>query len=377
MRHKTTSKLIILVLVIALCAVLAGISWVVYRLPQQVESVFGPASPSLTVVQKYSYAFQLEFHKDELLSPAGRGEKEIKFSIESGEGIQSIANRLYQEGFISNTESFIDYLIYSGLDTKIQARTHTINNLMNPVAIAYEIVDATPEEVTFGLLAGWRIEEIAGTIPNSGLAFGKEEFLNAAQNPATLLDLSFWGDPTSLEGLLPPGEFIIQRTATLGEFLSILEKDQEAQFSDSIISQLASLGLSPYEGLILASIVEREAMVDEEKPMIASVFYNRLESGMRLDSDPTVQYAIGFNSEQNTWWTNPINAEQLQIDSLNNTYLYQGLPPSPISAPSVKAIEAVASPAQTPYYYFRAACDGSGKHQFAVTYEEHLQNACP
>jgi UPF0755 protein len=360
-----------------MCLVAAGIGWVVYRLPQQAESVFGPASPSLTMIQKYSYAFQLVFHQDELLSPSGAGEKEIKFTIESGESIQSIATRLNKEGIISNTDLFIDYLIYSGLDTRIQARTHTINNQMNLIAIAYEIIDATPEEVTFGVLAGWRIEEIAATFTGSGLAFDKEEFLEAAQNPSGIVDLSFWENPTSIEGLLAPGEFTLQRTAALQEFLSLLEKEQEARFSDAIVSQLADLGLTPYEGLILASIVEREAMVDEEKPLIASVFYNRLQSGMRLDSDPTVQYAIGFNAEQNTWWTNPINTEQLQIDSPYNTYIISGLPPRPICSPSLQSIESVASPAQTPYYYFRAACDGSGNHQFAVTYEEHLQNACP
>jgi UPF0755 protein len=376
-KRETASQIVVLVLVVAMCLVATGIGWVVHRLPQQVESIFGPASPSLTVIQKYTYAFQLVYHQDELLTPSGAGEKEIKFTIESGESIQSIATRLYQEGLISNTNLFINYLIYSGLDTKIQARTHTINNQMNPVAIAYEIVDATPEEVIFGVLAGWRIEEIAATFTGSGLTFTKEEFLESAQNPSGMMDLSFWENPTSIEGLLAPGEFTLQRTATLQEFLLLLEKEQEARFSDTIISQLANLGLTPYEGLILASIVEREAMLDEEKPLIASVFYNRLQSGMRLDSDPTVQYAIGFNADQDTWWSNPINAEQLQIDSPYNTYAISGLPPTPICTPSLKSIEAVASPAQTPYYYFRAACDGSGNHQFAVTYEEHLQNACP
>mgnify|MGYP000864726904 CR=1 FL=1 len=378
LKLKTTSKIVVLILCVAMCLVVAGIGWVVvYRLPQQVESIFGPASPTLTMIQKYSYAFQLVVHQDELLTPSGIGEKEIEFSIESGESIQSIATRLYQEGLIPNEDLFIDYLIYSGLDIKIQARTHNINNKMNPVAIAHEIVDATPEEVTFGVLAGWRVEEIAAAFTGSGLAFGKEEFLESVQNPSGIMDLSFWGNPSSIEGLLAAGVFTLQRTATLQEFLSLLEREQEVRFSDTIVSQLADQGLTPYEGLILASIVEREAMLDEEKPLIASVFYNRLQSGMRLDSDPTVQYAIGFNTEQNTWWTNPINAEQLQINSPYNTYTILGLPPTPICTPSEQAIEAVASPAQTPYYYFRAACDGSGKHQFSITYEEHLQNACP
>jgi UPF0755 protein len=98
---------------------------------------------------------------------------------------------------------------------------------------------------------------------------------------------------------------------------------------------------------------------------------------MKLDSDPTVQYAIGFNSEQRTWWTNPLSLQDLKIDSAYNTYLYSGLPPGPISNPGVAAWRAVAFPADSPYLYFRAACDGSGRHNFARTFEEHLANGCP
>jgi len=97
---------------------------------------------------------------------------------------------------------------------------------------------------------------------------------------------------------------------------------------------------------------------------------------MKLDSDPTAQYAFGYNDAQKTWWTNPVTAEQLGVDSLYNTYIYAGLPPGPIAEPSLAALQAVAFPADSPYYYFRARCDGSGMHEFAVTFEEHLLNDC-
>ena len=136
-------------------------------------------------------------------------------------------------------------------------------------------------------------------------------------------------------------------------------------------------GLSLQEAVILASIVEREAVVTDEMPLIASVFLNRLVSNISLDADPTVQYAVGFNESQNTWWTNPISAADLQYNSPYNTYLYPGLPPGPICNPSTNALRAVAFPAQTPYYYFRATCDDSGLHFFAETFQEHVNNACP
>jgi UPF0755 protein len=98
---------------------------------------------------------------------------------------------------------------------------------------------------------------------------------------------------------------------------------------------------------------------------------------MKLDSDPTIQYALGFDAQRNTWWKSPLSADDLQIVSRYNTYIYAGLPPGPIANPAIGALRAVAYPEQTGYFYFRARCDGSGRHLFAATYEEHLQNACP
>ncbi|HEX7972766.1 MAG TPA: endolytic transglycosylase MltG, partial [Anaerolineales bacterium] len=132
-----------------------------------------------------------------------------------------------------------------------------------------------------------------------------------------------------------------------------------------------------YEGVILASMVQREAIVSQEMPLIASVFLNRQSANMKLDSDPTVQYALGYNPDQKTWWTNPLSLDNLQVDSPYNTYQRAGLPPGPISNPGLSALQAVAFPAKTPYYFFRAACDGSGRHTFAKTFEEHVKNACP
>ena len=97
---------------------------------------------------------------------------------------------------------------------------------------------------------------------------------------------------------------------------------------------------------------------------------------MKLESDPTVQYALGYDPEDNSWWKNPLTQADLEIDSPYNTYLYPGLPPGPIANPSVGALNAVAAPATSTYYYFRAKCDGSGEHFFAETFEEHLQNEC-
>ena len=126
-------------------------------------------------------------------------------------------------------------------------------------------------------------------------------------------------------------------------------------------------GLNVYQAVTLASIIQSEAVMEQEMPMIASVFYNRLAIDMPLQADPTVQYALGYNSAQASWWTTPLSAQDLQFNSPFNTYIYPGLPPGPISNPGLGALQAVASPEQSQYYYFQARCDGSGFHNFAET----------
>jgi len=117
--------------------------------------------------------------------------------------------------------------------------------------------------------------------------------------------------------------------------------------------------------------------VADEMPMIASVFYNRLGINMRLQTDPTVQYALGFDFPQGSWWTTPLSLDDLKVDSPYNTYLHPGLPPGPISNPGLAALQAVAAPAKSNYFYFQARCDKSGLHNFAETLEQHQQNNCP
>jgi UPF0755 protein len=163
------------------------------------------------------------------------------------------------------------------------------------------------------------------------------------------------------------------------------QKDLLAQllnhFNAGVTSDLrdayTAQGLDLFQAVTLASIIQREAVVIDEQPTIASVFINRMNTGMKLESDPTVQYALGYQLLQKTWWKNPLSSADLQFNSSYNTYVVSGLPPGPIANPSLEALQSVAHPAQTGYYYFRAQCDGSGRHAFSVTYAEHLQNGCP
>jgi UPF0755 protein len=304
----------------------------------------------------------------------GNGTDQL-FTVAPGESVNSIASHLELVGLVRNAEAFRAYLIYSGLDTSIQAGEYQLSAAMSAIDIAHELQDATPEEITFVVLPGWRMEEIAASLPTSGLTITPDAFLAAAQSPPD--GFGFLSGADSVEGFLYPGSYIFPRETSAGELIDELVRNFALRLSRDLQFGFEQQGLTVYQAVTIASIVQREAVQKEEAPLIASAYLNRLKIGMKLDADPTVQYAIGFNFLQNTWWTNPLSASNLQFNSPYNTYIYAGLPPTPISNPDLNALNAVAFPAKTPYYFFRAKCDGSGYHVFAETFEEHLGNGCP
>jgi UPF0755 protein len=219
------------------------------------------------------------------------------------------------------------------------------------------------------------MEEIAAALPTSGLDIAPADFIAAASVPDNVPDYLPAG--ATAEGFLYPDRYTLPRTTTASQLVSVLLSNFSLHLTADLQDGFTRNGLTVYQAVTLASVIEREAVVDEEMPIIASVFYNRLAIGMKLESDPTIQYALGYNSAQGSWWTNPLSLVDLEYDSPFNTYLYSGLPPAPISNPSLAALQAVAFPAQTPYYYFVARCDGLGRHNFAETFEEHQKNICP
>jgi UPF0755 protein len=246
---------------------------------------------------------------------------------------------------------------------------------MSALDVAHELQDATPEEVTFVILPGWRLEEIAESLSTSGLPITYDEFLSAAKMPPQGFD--FLSGASSVEGFLYPDSYIFSRSIfSAEEMIAEMLRNFSAHLSREMTNGFEQQGLTVYQAVTLASMVEREAVQEEEQAMIASVYLNRFKIGMKLDADPTVQYAIGYNILQRTWWTNPLSLLDLEINSVYNTYIYTGLPPTPIANPGLSALRAVAVPAETTYLFFRARCDGSGYHEFSETFDEHLQNGC-
>lgn len=367
-----------LTLVAGLCLAVGLAAWGVSELPGWASSQFGNPNPDLEPLQRLILSAKLLNRLEDLKLPKDPDGAEKTFQVQLGESPLDITNRLEQEGLIKNAQALRDYLIFAGLDTSIQAGEFVLNPRMNSLEIANALQDATPDEVTFVILPGWRMEEVAAVLPTSGLSISPQAFLDAVKNP--LPDSPIRAEVpegASLEGFLFPDSYRLKRDIRTQAFIDILTENFRAAITEDLRQGFARQGLDIFQTVVLASIVQREAVVPEEMPMIASVFLNRLAAGMKLDADPTVQYALGFNYDQNTWWTNPLSKTDLEVNSPYNTYLNWGLPPGPIANPGLNALQAVAYPAQTPYYYFRAACDGSGRHSFAENFEQHLQNACP
>lgn len=343
----------------------------------ETASTFGDAAQETSQTDRLVYSLQLTLGKADLLSPADPQGIPQEFEIHTGESVGEVAYRLEEAGLIRNGDVFRVYLIYKGLDRSVQAGIFKIDPQKSAVDISRQLMDATPEEVTFRILAGWRVEEIGAALPTSGLAVTADTLFRAVRQPSFGFPLDQpSAEITSLEGFLLPGAYTLSRQVSAEEMVRTFAQRFDVTVDADIRKGFTEHGLSLLQAVSLASIVQREAMVEDEQPLIASVFYNRLAKGMKLDSDPTVQYALGYNESLKTWWTNPLRTADLKVESPYNTYMQPGLPPGPIGNPGVAALRAVAYPAQSPYYYFRARCDGSHRHAFAETFEQHVQNAC-
>jgi UPF0755 protein len=349
---------------------------ILFYIPVRAARLYGPPASGLSLLQRLQYSALLLWYDGLLTQPLDVNGTEQTFTIEVGESVDSVANHLQAVGLIQDSESFRSYLIYSGLDTSIQAGEYQLSTAMSALDIAHELQDATPEQVTFVVLPGWRVEEVAESLATSGLPITHDVFLSAAKTPPGHFD--FLSEATTVEGFLFPDSYIFSRDiSSAEEMIAEMLRNFEVHLTPDLTNGFRQQGLTVYQAVTLASMVEREAVQEDEQALIASVYLNRFKIRMKLDADPTVQYAIGYNLLQQTWWTNPLSLLDLEINSVYNTYKYEGLPPTPIANPGLGALRAVAFPAETTYLFFRAKCDGSGFHEFSDTFDEHLQNACP
>jgi len=342
--------------------------------PTATEEIFGPPAGNQNPLQIISRSTVLVLNYQDLIKPVGPDNMFVEFVIAENQTARDIAENLETQGLITDANLFINYLTYKGFDRNLKQGTYTLEGRMTAVDMAEKFQNPT---ITFSILAGWRLEEVANSIA-SYWPIDTALFLDMARHPREYDITSPLPIENGLEGLLLPGDYVIERSAVdEKQILIAMLIGMERSLTPELLTAFQNNGLSLYQALIMASMVEKEALSPAEMPLIASVFYNRIEANMRFQSDPTVQFAIGYDEGQQTWWANPLPAGFDQIDSPYNTYRYEGFPPTPICAPSLNALLATADPAESDYYFFRAKCDGSGEHNFSRTYEEHLNFACP
>ncbi len=333
----------------------------------------------LDFVQTELIRLRLAGRQDDLNRAAGTDPRPLRFTVVSGEPPRSVARRLFEQGLITDADLFVDYVRVTRLDVEIEAGTYFLSQVQTIPQIAVMITDSRSSFIPFRILEGWRLEEIAAAVDGNGLfSFTGADFL-AVVRPGADVSAAFaqyvdFPPGASLEGFLFPDTYQLPPDITPAGLRDTLIETFLERVDPQLKAEAAAQGLSLYDVVTLASIVQRESVHAEENPQIAAVYRNRLSIGMKLDADPTVQYGIGY--KDGSWWPQITQADYTNAVHEYNTYLRAGLPPGPIANPGLSAIHAVVFPAVSDYYYFRAACDGSGFHNFARTFAEHLANAC-
>lgn len=288
------------------------------------------------------------------ISPVDSSDKNEKiFIIQGGEGTREIADNLKKGGLIRDPLFFLLLIKIMGIDGKIQAGQFSLNPSMSSSEIVQALQLGT-FDITIIIPEGKRSAEIA-------------EILK--YNFSTYND-SWNAKLESEEGYLFPDTYYYSKDADIDLIISKMKDNFNKKFSE--IQGNINNSLSKEEIVIIASLVEREAKYDSDRPLVASVIINRYNIGMKLDIDATVQYALGYQPASNSWWKKSLTHDDLEFDSSYNTYINPGLPPGPISNPGLKALSAVASAPDTDYLFY--VSDKEGYNHYASTLKEHNQN---
>lgn len=275
------------------------------------------------------------------------------FVIEKGQGIREIANSLKQRGLIKDPVIFFLLIKQRGLDNKIQAGSFRLLPSMKAEEIA--------ENLTHGTLDIWV------TIPEGKRA---DEIADILKKKVPTYDTSWRQVLNQNEGYLFPDTYLIPKDADVNLVISIMKNNFNQKYASLNVSDTNTL--SQKEIVTIASMIEREGRFAEDLPIVASVILNRYNIGMKLDIDATVQYALGYQAHEKTWWKKGLTYDDLALTSPYNTYKTLGLPPTPISNPGLGALQAVVNPAETDYLFYIS--DKTGHNHYAKTIAEHEAN---
>jgi len=303
----------------------------------------------------------------ETLPPAA----DSALTVPAGASARAIGVLLEERGVVEDADEFEREVRRLGVADQLQAGEYVITATDMGGVIAALVAGPVPTNVyRLTVIEGLTLEEMVDSIAEQ-TPYTREE-LEAAlvdgsvtsvllpeEAPADYPELTRW------EGLLFPDTYEFLEDASAVDILSKLADTLVSRLGDQDWTAIEEAGFTTYEGLIIASLIEREAKLDEDRPLIGSVIYNRLDAGIALQIDSTILYALGERRGQ-------VLFEDLEVDSPYNTYLFPGLPPTPIGGVRRASLEAAAIPAQTGFYYY-VVVDASGRHGFSETLEEHNQ----
>ncbi|QHT64016.1 endolytic transglycosylase MltG [Paenibacillus lycopersici] len=312
------------------------------------------------------------------LRPTSSGDT-VQVELKKGSSPLAFAEVLEDHGIIRNAFLFKYYLRYKNEGPRFQAGVYELHPGMNKQEIidklnAGEILPA--ETIRFTIPEGFTVEQIADKLAEAGYD-DKAGFIAAADKDQAWPDADAAKNVPKdgklrhrLEGYMFPETYELPKDSKPEAIIDRMLQETDRKL-DSLPENwddaLAENGVNFHQMLTIASLVEREVVVDEERPIVAGIIYNRLKKGMPLQIDATVQYLLDKQKEH-------LMEADLQVDSPYNTYKIKGLPPGPIASPSLKSIEAALFPAKTDYYYYVTKKDGSQKHLFAETLKQHNQN---
>ena len=286
--------------------------------------------------------------------------------VKVGMSTADIADMLHEKQLVKNPKAFKFEARFKGLANKLQAGMYKIEGGMSNGAIVNEFANGRIELIDFIVPEGFNVVKTGRKLESLGLG-SAEKFIELAKNYAPY-DYMKTDNPHVIfksEGFLYPATYKVPYGASEEEYLHIFVRHfNEVMKKNGVIDAVKKRDLNMRDVVNMAAMVEMEAVYAEEQPRIAGVFLKRVEIGMPIQSDTTIQYILGAQKETITF-------KDTEIDNPYNTYQNYGLPPGPIGSPSLSAIQAVLEPEQTDYLYFVAQNDGH--HRFSRTYAEHLR----
>jgi UPF0755 protein len=293
-------------------------------------------------------------------------------TIPKGSSVREIGYLLEQQGLIRDADLFAYYVKVKGIGSSLQAGDYQFQTGQSVDQLLQKLVagDTVANTVRFTVPEGWNVEQIADALTKKGL-INKQKFLQEV-NSGAFPEFPFVasiphkeGRKYRLEGYLFPETYEVEKGASEREIIAKMLAQFQKELQPDWTSKLKQRNMSLDDAVILASIVEREVVVDKERPIVAGVYYNRLREGWLLQADATVQFILGKQRDRITY-------DDLKIKNPYNTYVYPGLPPGPIASPGRASLAAVVQPATHDYFFYVTKKDGSSEHYFSRTLEEHL-----